>query len=92
MPPSQPIVNHDWLKQNEMLYLQYMNVLTFILFHNYTKHLLQAVKEMFEKTLNANNRMYFLSDEDFNYMAAAKHLAEEGIGWKTLPENIVFRI
>ena len=69
-----------------------MNVFTFNSFHNYTKQLLQAVKEMFEKTLNANNRMYFLSDEDFNYMAAAKHSAEEGIGWKMLPVNIVFRV
>ena len=47
---------------------------------------------MFEKTLGANNRMYFLSDEDFNYMVAAKHSAEEGIGWKLSPENIVFRV
>ena len=47
---------------------------------------------MVEKTFNTINRMYFLSDDDFNYMAAAKHDAEEGIGWKILPENIVYRI
>ena len=69
-----------------------MSVFTFIFFHNHTKHLLHTVKEMFEKTSSANNRMYFLSDEDFNYMVAAKHSAEEGIGWKLLPENIVFRV
>ena len=42
--------------------------------------------------VDVTNRMYFLSNEDFNYMVAAKHSAEEGIGWKILPENIVYRI
>ena len=47
---------------------------------------------MVEKTFNVNDRIYFLSDEDFNYMVTAKHAAEEGIGWKILPENIVYRV
>ena len=39
--------------------------------------------------LNGN---YFLNNEDFDYMVAAKHAAEEAIGWKVLPENIVYHV
>ena len=38
------------------------------------------------------NKICFLSNDDFDYMVAAKHAAEEAIGWKLLPENIVFRV
>ena len=38
------------------------------------------------------NAISFLSDADFEYLAATKHAAEEAIGWKMLPENIVFRV
>ncbi len=39
-----------------------------------------------------SNRICFLSNADFEYMVAAKHAAEEAIGWKVLPENIVYRV
>ena len=43
----------------------------------------------FHQYFNGN---YFLPNEDFDYLVAAKHAAEEAIGWKILPENIVFRV
>ena len=39
-----------------------------------------------------SNGICFLSNADFEYMAAAKHDAEEAVGWKVLPENIVYRV
>ena len=39
-----------------------------------------------------SNRTCFLSNDDFDYMIAAKNAAEEAIGWKVLPENIVYRV
>ena len=39
-----------------------------------------------------SNKLCFLSDDDFDNMVAAKHEAEEAIGWKVLPENIVYRV
>ena len=51
------------------------------------------------KDINSNdthhyskNRTCFLSNEDFDYMIAANNAAEEAIGWKVLPENIVYRV
>ena len=38
------------------------------------------------------NVISFLNDADFEYLAATKHAAEEAIGWKMLPENIVYRV
>ena len=38
------------------------------------------------------NAICFLSDADFEYLVATKHAAEEAIGWKMLPQNIVFRV
>ena len=38
------------------------------------------------------NGICFLSDDEFNIMVAAKHSAEEAVGWKLLPENIVYRV
>ena len=56
-------------------------------------------KEMAENTNNSSedilhqsNRICFLSNDDFDYMVAAKHAAEEAIGWKVLPENVVYRV
>ena len=47
-------------------------------------------------TVNYNpiqsNGIAFLSNADFDYMVATKHAAEEAIGWKILPENIVYRV
>ena len=40
----------------------------------------------------SSNGICFLSNEDFDYMVAAKHAAEEAIGWKVLPEDIVYRV
>ena len=34
----------------------------------------------------------FLSDENFEYMTAAKRESEEAIDWKDLPVDIVFRV
>ena len=34
----------------------------------------------------------FLSDENFEHLAAAKRVSEEAIDWKDLPMNIVFRV
>ena len=34
----------------------------------------------------------FLSDENFQYMSAAKHTSEEAIDWTDLPLHIVFRV
>ena len=45
-----------------------------------------------EDILQYLNGNYFLSNEDFDYRVAAKHAAEEAIGWKVLPENIVYRV
>ena len=42
--------------------------------------------------LHYSNKICFLSDDDFDYMVAAKHEAEEAIGWKVLPQNIVYRV
>ena len=42
--------------------------------------------------LHYSNGICFLSNDDFDYMVAAKHAAEEAIGWKVLPENIVYRV
>ena len=39
-----------------------------------------------------SNGICFLSNDDFDYMVATKHAAEEAIGWKILPENIVYRV
>ena len=39
-----------------------------------------------------SNKICFLSNDDFDCMVAAKHEAEEAIGWKLLPENIVYRV
>ena len=39
-----------------------------------------------------SNRTCFLSNDDFDDMIAAKNAAEEAIGWKVLPENIVYRV
>ena len=39
-----------------------------------------------------SNKICFLSNEDFDYMVAAKHEAEEAIGWKVLPENVIYRV
>ena len=39
-----------------------------------------------------SNRICFLSNADFDYMVATKQAAEEAIGWKILPENIVYRV
>ena len=39
-----------------------------------------------------SNGICFLSNDDFDYMVTAKHAAEEAIGWKLLPENIVYRV
>ena len=39
-----------------------------------------------------SNKICFLSNDDFDYMVAAKHEAEEAIGWKLLAENIVYRV
>ena len=39
-----------------------------------------------------SNGIYFLSNADFEYMVAAKHDAEEAVGWKVLPENIIYRV
>ena len=45
-----------------------------------------------EDILHQSNRICFLSNDDFDYMVAAKHAAEEAIGWKVLPENVVYRV
>ena len=42
--------------------------------------------------ISYTNGICFLSNDDFDYMVAAKHAAEEAIGWKLLPENIVYRV
>ena len=34
----------------------------------------------------------FLSDEDFEYLAATKQVSEEAIDWSDLPVNTVFRV
>ena len=34
----------------------------------------------------------FLSDENFEYMAAARRVSEEAIDWKDLPVDIIFRV
>ena len=39
-----------------------------------------------------SNILAFISDADFDYMVTAKHAAEDAIGWKLLPENIVYRV
>ena len=49
-------------------------------------------KDMSDNNLSYFNGICFLSNEDFNYMVATKHVAEEAIGWKLLPENTVYRV
>ena len=39
-----------------------------------------------------SNKICFLSNEDFDCMVAAKNEAETAIGWKLVPENIVYRV
>ena len=38
------------------------------------------------------SKKYFLSDEEFEFMALTKHSSEEAIGWKALPENVIYRV
>ena len=64
-----------------------------------SKKLDEEVAEMAETMMSKEeqnpfhfNAISFLSDADFEYLAATKHAAEEAIGWKMLPENIVFRV
>ena len=45
-----------------------------------------------DTSLHYTNKVCFLSNDDFDYMVAAKHAAEEAIGWKVLPENTVYRV
>ena len=45
-----------------------------------------------EDTFHYSNEICFLSNNDFEYMVAAKHAAEEALGWKVLPENTVYRV
>ena len=47
-------------------------------------------KEMSDNSTSYFNGICFLSNDDFDYMVATKHAAEEAIGWKLLPENTVF--
>ena len=47
---------------------------------------------MFANSISYSNGICFLSDEDFDYMVSAKRAAEEAIGWKLLPENIVYQV
>ena len=47
---------------------------------------------MCDNSVPYSNGICFLSNDDFDYMVAAKHAAEEAIGWKLLPENIVYRV
>ena len=45
-----------------------------------------------DNSLHYTNKICFLSNDEFDYMVAAKHAAEEAIGWKVLPENTVYRV
>ena len=47
---------------------------------------------MCDNNASYSNGICFLCNDDFDYMVAAKHAAEEAIGWKLLPENIVYRV
>ena len=47
---------------------------------------------MCDNNISYPNGICFLSNEDFDYMVTTKHAAEEAIGWKLLPENVVFRV
>ena len=47
---------------------------------------------MCDNNVPYSNGICFLSNDDFDYMVTAKHAAEEAIGWKLLPENIVYRV
>ena len=47
---------------------------------------------MGENSTFYSNEICFLSNEDFDYMVSVKRAAEEAIGWKLLPENIVYRV
>ena len=49
-------------------------------------------KEMSDNNTSYFNGICFLSNDDFDYMVETKHAAEEAIGWKLLPENIVYRV
>ena len=52
------------------------------------------VEEMAVNNENSiySNEICFLSNDDFDFMVAAKHDAEEAIGWKVLPENVIYRV
>ena len=39
-----------------------------------------------------SNGICFLNNAEFDYMVQTKHEAEEAVGWKVLPENIVYRV
>lgn len=41
---------------------------------------------------NYSNGICFLSESDFDWYVSSKHQAEEAVGWKLLPENVVFRV
>ena len=50
-----------------------------------------------DQTINEENPFAFnitsfLSDADFEYLAATKHVAEEAIGLILLPRNIIYRM
>ena len=45
-----------------------------------------------DTSFHYSNKICFLSNDDFDNMVAAKHEAEEAIGWKLLPENVVYRV
>ena len=47
---------------------------------------------MCDNSVPYSNGICFLSNDDFDYMVTAKHAVEEAIGWKLLPENIVYRV
>ena len=47
---------------------------------------------MAENNTFYSNGICFLSNDYFDYMVSAKRAAEEAIGWKLLPENIVYRV
>ena len=41
---------------------------------------------------NYSNGICFLTDTDFDWYVSNKHQAEEAVGWKLLPVNVVFRV
>ena len=52
------------------------------------------VEEMAVNNENSTyaNGIFFLSNDDFDFMVAAKDDAEEAVGWKVLPENVIYRV